>query len=87
GISYKLRITEHVNRILNKDFTNVRLGLVVTQNINLIGNSALKTPLDGIDRIPAASVISPEGTVLYGNLAADVSKRLKLDIFYTKTSN
>lgn len=87
GISYKLRITEHVNRILNKDFTNVRLGLVVTQNMNLIGSSALRTPLDGINRVPAASVISPEGTVLYGNLAADVSKRLKLNIFYTKISN
>ncbi len=87
GISYKLRITEHVNRILNKDSTNVRLGLVVTQNINLIGNSGLRTPLDGINRIPAASVISPEGTVLFGNLAADVSKRLKLNIFYTETSN
>ena len=87
GISYKLRITEHVNRILNKDSTNVRLGLVVTQNINLIGNSALRTPVDGISRIPAASVITPEGTVLHGNLAADVSKRIKLNIFYTKTSN
>ena len=87
GISYKLRITEHVNRILNKDSTNVRLGLVVTQNINLIGNSALRTPIDGINRIPAASVITPEGTVLHGNLAADVSKRIKLNIFYTKTSN
>jgi hypothetical protein len=87
GISYKLRITEHVNRILNKDSTNVRLGLVVTQNINLIGNSALRTPLDGITSIPAASVITPEGTVLYGNLEADVSKRLKLNIFYSETNN
>jgi len=87
GISYKLRITEHVNRILNKDSTNVRLGLVVTQNINLIGNSALKTPFDGVTKIPVSSVITPEGTVLYGNLAADVSKRLKLNIFYTETNN
>lgn len=87
GISYKLRITEHVNRILNKDSTNVRLGLVVTQNINLISNSALKTSLDGITRIPSASVISPEGTVLYGNLAADDSKRLKFNIIFTKTNN
>ncbi|HZJ35337.1 MAG TPA: DUF4270 domain-containing protein [Gillisia sp.] len=87
GISYKLRITEHVNRILNKDSTNVRLGLVVSQNINLIGNSALRTPLEGINRIPAASVISPEGTVLYGNMASDVAKRLKLNIFYTETNN
>jgi len=87
GISYKLRITELVNRILNKDSTNVRLGLVVTQNINLINNSALRTPLDGITRIPTASVITPEGTVLYGNLAADDSKRLKFNIIFTKTNN
>lgn len=87
GISYKLRITEHVNNILNKGATNARLGLVVTQNINVVSNSALKNPSDGITRLPSASVMSPEGTVLYGNLAADDSKRLKFNIFYTKTNN
>ena len=87
GIRYKLRITEHVNRILSKDSTNVRLGLVVTQNINLINNSALRTPLDGVNRQPSASVITPEGTVLYSNLATDASKRLKFNIFFTEIDN
>jgi len=87
GVSYKIRITEHVKNVLNKDSTNVRLGLVVTQNINLVRNSALKTPVDGIDRVPRASVIAPEGTVLHGNLSPEVAKRLQFNIYYTETNN
>jgi len=30
-------------------------------------------------------VISPEGTILHGNLSTDDEKRLKLRIFYTLT--
>ncbi len=87
GVSYKIRITEHVKNVLNKDSTNVRLGLVVTQNINFIRNSALKNPVDSITKIPRASVISPEGTVLHGNLSADIAKRLQFNIYYTETNN
>ncbi|TVZ26465.1 uncharacterized protein DUF4270 [Gillisia sp. Hel_I_86] len=87
GVSYKIRITEHIKNVLNKDSTNVKLGLVVTQNINLVGNSALKTVIDSITRVPRASVISPEGTVLHGNLSPNVDKRLKFNIYYTETNN
>ncbi|WP_010227535.1 DUF4270 domain-containing protein [Gillisia marina] len=87
GVSYKIRITEHVKNILNNDSTNVRLGLVVTQNINLVRSSALKTAVDSITRVPRASVISPEGTVLHGNLSSDVDKRLKFNIYYTESNN
>jgi hypothetical protein len=87
GVSYKLRITEHVKNVLNKDSTNVRLGLVVTQNINLVRNSALRSSVDGIDRVPRASVIAPEGTVLHGNLSPNVEKRLQFNIYYTETNN
>lgn len=87
GVSYKIKITEHVKRILSDEIENTKLGLVVTQNINLIANSALKTPIDGITRVPTASVITPRGTVLYGNLAADPEKRLKFNIYYTETNN
>lgn len=87
GISYKIRITEHVKNILNNDAENVKLGLVVTQNINLISNSALKTPIDSISRVPRASVISPEGTILHGNLSPNADKRLKFNIYYTETNN
>ncbi len=87
GVSYKIRITDHINNIINNDSTNVRLGLVVTQNINLYANAALKNPVDSISRVPQASVITPKGTVLYGNLADDISKRIKFNIYYTQTNN
>ncbi|MFO7719042.1 MAG: DUF4270 domain-containing protein [Gillisia sp.] len=87
GISYKIRITEHVKQILSGDIENVKLGLVVTQNINLLANSALKNPVDGIDRVPSASLITPRGTVLHGNLESDPGKRLKFNIIYTETNN
>jgi hypothetical protein len=34
--------------------------------------------------LPVASVINPLGTVLHGTNSADVDKRLKLEIYYTK---
>ena len=40
GIKYKIRITEHINNMLLKDSTNVKLGLVVSSNVN-VENSVL----------------------------------------------
>lgn len=96
GVRYKIRITELVKAILKGNSDVRKLGVVITQNINLTSSSALKNPIkviDGettskiIDRVPTGSVISPEGTVLYGNLANDVAKRLKFNIYYTETNN
>lgn len=85
GISYKIRLTNHLNNLLNKDSTNVKLGLVVTQNVNLVSFSALKEEaVEGLDRVPSGSVITPLGTVLYGPNAEDEEKRLKLNIYYTE---
>lgn len=89
GIGYKIRLTNHINNIINKDSTNVKLGLVVSESINLIGNASLRTPVNAgdiqADEIPAASIMQPLGTILYGsseNVPED--RRLKLEIFYTK---
>jgi len=87
GVKYKIRITEFVKAILKGDIDVRKLGIVVTQNINLTTNSALKNSINSIDRVPTGSVISPQGTVLYGNLANDEAKRLKFNIYYTKTNN
>ncbi len=87
GVKYKIRITEFVKAILDGDIDVRKLGVVVTQNINITTNSALKNSLEEIDRVPTGSVISPEGTVLYGNLANDEAKRLKFNIYYTETNN
>lgn len=86
---YKIRITNHLNNILNKDSTNVKLGLVVTENINLISNVALKTAFDAgtttVREVPTSAIMNPLGIVLYGsNPNVPENKRVKLEIFYTK---
>lgn len=84
GISYTLNLTQHLTGVLNYDGDNVKLGVVVTQNINETGSSAVRGD-EQISRVPAMSLISPQGTVLHGNLSDDADKRLKLRIFYTQT--
>lgn len=96
GTKYKIRITNHIRNLVRKDSTNVKLGLVVTESIENIQNAWLESPSDlnngkKFDRIPQSSVMSPLGTILYGtNIPfsdvpnSDYSKRLKLEIYYTK---
>lgn len=88
GIEYKIRITQHVNNILNRDGDNVRLGLVVSHNVNIINNSAAKAAEgQDVERVPVSSVISPLGTVLYGMDASDPENRPKMRIYYTEPKN
>lgn len=37
-----------------------------------------------IKEVPSSSVISPEGTVIYGNATSNQEKKLKLQIYYTE---
>jgi len=84
GIKYKIRITNHIRNLIRNDSTNVRLGLVVTESISEITNLKVKTA-SKVDRIPAASIMSPLGTILWGNTATvPEDKKLKLEIYYTK---
>lgn len=85
GKSYKIKITNHISNLINKDSTNVTLGLMVSQNVTVQTSQTLKTPFldDNLERVPSSAIISPEGTVLHGNLSSDVSKRVQLKIYYT----
>lgn len=85
GLKYKIRITNHVRNLIKNDSTNVRLGLSVTESINNVGLSKLKTPNSYSTSAPTMSLASPLGTILYGSspLVPD-DKRLKLEIYYTK---
>jgi hypothetical protein len=84
GEYYKIRLTSHVSNLINKDSTNVSLGLLVSQNVLLAGfQDVIEEQSPGIDEVPAGSVVSPEGTILYGNATPNEEKRLKLQIFYT----
>jgi hypothetical protein len=106
GTKYKIRITNYLRMLVKnglntdplKDSTNVRLGLVVTENISNSANVYLQSPfstnspapLNGTGTqlskyIPQMSVINPLGTILYGsNPSVPSNKRLKLEIYYTK---
>jgi len=86
GFKYKIRLTNHIRSLVkNADSTNVRLGLVVTENINGITNKNLVTPVGTIKKVPLMSVVHPFGIVLWGS-GAEVpeDKRLKLQVYYTK---
>ncbi|MEZ4797080.1 MAG: DUF4270 domain-containing protein [Flavobacteriaceae bacterium] len=89
GVKYKVRITEHLNNIIVRDSSNVKLGLVVTTNVNTITNFSSKneTDGDGILQVPAGAILSPRGTVLYGNNTSNEEKKVKLTIYYTEPDN
>ncbi|MCB0443960.1 MAG: DUF4270 domain-containing protein, partial [Flavobacterium sp.] len=87
GVTYKIRITNHIaNLFKNPDSTNVRLGLVVTEAIGNVGNYRLRNETaSGIKEVPIASIMNPLGTVLYGSKSSvPLDQRLRLEIYYTK---
>lgn len=87
GEFYKIRLTRHIIDVLNEGDDNVKLGLSVSQNVNITANAEGFTPTNTEDEIiPFSSIISHEGTILYGNgTNVPEEKRLKLDIFYTES--
>lgn len=86
GQTYKIRITNQIRNLVKyADSTNVKLGLVVTENIGESNFSKLKTPNSFTSKMPKASVMNPLGTVLYGSHpSVPADKRVKLQIYYTK---
>ena len=86
GSTYKIRITNQIrNLINNKDSTNVKLGLVVTEDIAVSTSNKVKTPNAFITAAPRASVMNPLGTILFGGKSTiPEDKRLKLEIYFTK---
>lgn len=85
GKYYKIKITDHISNLINKDSTNATLGIVVSQNVNNRLFQKLSSELEPeIKKIPASSVMSPKGTVLHGNRSLNEEKRLKLQIYYTE---
>ena len=86
GIKYKIEITEHINNIFLRDSTNVKLGLMVTSNVNTIDGLDVLDD-DDVSRVLSGAVLSPRGTVLFGNNTTDEEKKVQLEIFYTEPDN
>lgn len=87
GVSYRIRLTQHVNNLIKNDSTNVRLALGVAQNVTEQGTALIGGTgnLEEGDRVPLTSVIAPEGTILHGTNSLDEAKKLRLRIYYTVT--
>ena len=102
GTHYTINITNYINSVINSDDktlnNNIKLGLCVTEDIAISANGFLKNsfttnnpfsanPLE-VKLVPAASILNPLGTVLFGtNIAPgdiDEAKKLKLEIYFTK---
>jgi hypothetical protein len=96
GTTYKIRVTNHIrNLIKTATATNVKLGLVVIDDISAVTSNKLKNRIllnastnEYFSEAPRASVMNPLGTILYGNNIpagnADYDKRLRLEVYYTK---
>ena len=88
GLMYKIRISEHIKNVVRKDSTNVKLGLVVSSDINNTINIEVKDS-EYMLFTPLSSAINPLGTVLIGPSpsAENLDKRMKLNLFYTEVNN
>ncbi len=87
GDYYKIKITTHLSNLINKDSSNIPLGVMISQNVTETDFQNLENALlddEYLSEVPATSVISPEGTVLHGNRSSNLGKRLKLKIYYTE---
>jgi len=89
GLNYKISITNHIRSLVkHADSTNVKLGIVVTEEISIANSSKLRTANAFLSQAPKASVMDPLGTVLYGGKSTSTNpledKRVKLEIYYTK---
>ena len=86
---FKIKITEHISNILLKDSTNTKLGLTLTSNVNSFNTSDLigDNETDNVKELPTGTVLSPKGTVLYGNNTSLTDKKVKLEVYYTEPNN
>ncbi|WMI66488.1 DUF4270 domain-containing protein [Aestuariibaculum sp. YM273] len=81
---YKIRITEHLNNILLRDSTNTKVGLVLSTNVNSTTNARILDSEDSdVTTVPAASIITPRGTILHGTNTT-VPQKMTLEVFFTE---
>jgi len=82
---YKFRITDHVNRLIRNDSTNVTLGLVPTGGLTTIYSKKAETFTQELINYPATAILNPKGVILYGSETQNQPQGgIKLEIFYTE---
>ena len=82
---YKFRITDHVNRLIANDSTNVRLGLVPSNGLNFLNPKRAETVGQDFINYPTTAILNPKGVILHGSESENHPEgSLKLQIFYTE---
>lgn len=88
GLFYKIRLTSHINNIINNDSTNTRIGIVMTENVNQARILQVReSEINEVESLIESSISIPRGTALHGVITdpedENYDRRLKLQIFYT----
>ena len=72
----------------NKDSTNTRLGLTVSNNVNstTLSKADFNPAVENLENLPNSSIFYPKGTVLKGTNTSEenTDKKLQLEIYYTE---
>lgn len=81
---YKIRLTSHINNIINNDSTSTKIGIVVIQNVNQSRPlNVRQSQLGQVNRYIEGALTTPRSAVFHGNLSENEENRLKLQIYYT----
>ncbi len=82
---YKFRITDHINRLVRDDSTNVVLGLVPAGGLTSITSKRAETFRQEFINYPATAVLNPKGVILHGSESPNHPEDgFRLEIFYTE---
>jgi len=83
--SYKIRITQHLNNIVQNDSTNYKIGLTLSNNVNVTSSALILNSNDNVTAVPGSSLISPRGSVLNGSHnSVDDAVKLRLKVYFTE---
>ena len=74
---YKVRLTGHLNNIVTKDSTNVKLGLLVSSNVGAVDMKKLQQYDQDVKGIPSGNILSPKSVVVHGSNTSDEHKKVK----------
>ncbi len=83
--SYKIRVTEHLNRIILRDSSSTSLGLIISSTPNITNSSEILNSKDVVTGVPTSTLLTTRGTVLHGsNTNVEDNRRMTLEIFSTE---
>lgn len=84
---YKVRLTGHLNNIITKDSTNVKIGLLVSSNVGAVDMRKLQQFDEEVEVIPSGTILSPKSVIVHGSNSSDELKKVKLKVYYTEPNN